>query len=150
MTISTDAIICYGIQIGEEGNMPEIFCKGENDYRSYDDILIDAFEAPPKEQYQTPDIDKEQFKKWSKAHDARTNFQKELGLELVRHCHSDETMYCLAISKSVQVASRGYPKEITARTSDIQHDWNEKLAKAIKVLKLEDATPRWWLQSYWG
>ena len=144
MGTSTDAIICYGIQIGKDGDMPEIFCE---DDRDFDDILIEAFGCPPQVEWADSGSQKDA---WDKDWEARNKFKKELGLELVRHCYLDETMYCLAITKSIQTVHRGYPEEVEANTVVREYAWDKKLAEAIKVLKLEDATPKWWLQSYWG
>lgn len=75
--------------------------------------------------------------------------EKELGVELVRHCHHECTSYIVGRTSALVVAHRGDPKEIKS----LPHIWpsdEERLNRFAKWLGVKPEKGRWLLASYWG
>lgn len=135
---STDAIVCYGVQLGEE--LPDSL-------KDDPDGFLDAMGAPPT----APWCEEEgpQKEAWRESLRVRREFAKSLGVRIERHCSGDYPMYTLVIAASVQRAARGYPEEL--RDTTALDDWTRRIMEACAVIGFKpDHEPTWWLQSYWG
>lgn len=140
MSTSTDGILAYGYDLGENFGVgydqPEnpswLHDESEESYHDQACRALFAAAGKPVE----PDV-------YVDADDL-----KELcGIEVVYHCSDGCTMYILA-AKHI-TARRGYPQEVDLTLPD---DGHERLAWAVKVLELDlgDKKPGWLLASYWG
>lgn len=104
MGVSTDAIIAFGFDLGEE--LPE----------SLEQLLSDADgeidEALATDMGLTlPDYNVVGYEEFSAARDAAV---AKVKFELIQHCSADFTMYFLAVRGSSKRAKRGYPVALDA------------------------------------
>ena len=126
---STDAILCYGVQLGEDDE-PLAFMEG---FDELDDLLLKEGNQP----------------RWG---DEGHDFQSQWAwlatqpVEMVHHCSGNYTMYIIALRGTVTTASRGYPEEVATYEPDhvaVQHFMQWLLDHNI------DGEPKWLLCSMW-
>lgn len=130
---STDAILCYGVELGVEDSD---LCDNEPDL-SFDEAYF---------MYLFPD---EEFS-YDKA--------DRLPVELVRHCSGDYEMYIMASRPTVTVAHRGNPLEITDFEEPINAAfeirraimWLRKNFPNASEIPHELRVPTWLLASNWN
>ena len=153
MGVSTDGIVCYGICLDEDQELPWEECYDdieewwireilgyENPFEIYDEDgeYIDGIK-PPKE-------------KFGQYYDAYFAFKKDnpLPVKLVQHCSDEYPMYILALPRTVTRASRGYPEPIS--TSPMLSQDCAMLVNFCDRHGIDIAEKRlgWWLASYWG
>ena len=133
---STDAILCLGIQF-DEGEEAPWADKAEG--LGYDE--------PFDEQAVLHVLTGEKVD-WLGA----TDKLKELGLEIVTHCHYECPMYILAVGGTVMKAHRGYPKEIEPRDDlDFSEASRRGFESALHKLGIQKsiADAIWLLCAYW-
>jgi hypothetical protein len=132
---STDAKIWFGL------------CWTEADEEFYENGIPAPVLAHMKAQ--DPDIEDE-----GDAERAVDKLLAPFGCELVRHCYYDGAdMVGLAITESCEIASRGYPVNLTdtgvITTGTIGDEWMSKLTLAAQAIGWPWRPPAWWLASYW-
>lgn len=156
MTVSTDAILCFGIAFNDEDAPPFPWqadeFEGDLDGWWRDAVL--GFRHP------NPIFDGEGGYLGGVKPDSRTinayyalirKFDAEHPrppVKDVRHCHHENLMHILAVPSTVVEASRGYPQEITGL--NVTQDEIVALGAFCADHGIEGEAPRWWLASYWG
>lgn len=140
MGISTDAILAYGYDLGDDIEIEheEDESKGEVLERRLLERLVGFTDVWTKE-------DKTYFERERAA-------KKEMGLEIIYHCSEDYPMYFLASRGSEIRANRGYPVKINPLDINDNHDhWNAKLKEGMEALDIEPKDePGYHLFSMWG
>jgi hypothetical protein len=125
MGVSTDAILVYGVCIGDE--------YGEVDFPE------DPEDEDSGGSYPSESLEAELASE---------------GLELVRHCHGDSPMWILAVKGTQVRAHRGYPVALPAWTkagSTLDETIRRVAAKNDWSYQKPTTTgPAWILCSYWG
>ena len=125
MSVSTDAILCYGVNL--QDHMP-----GEH-------IMW-----PPEWQ----DKDESETYYWNHTL-SEWLFEHDEEFELVTHCSDSSPMHILAIRSLTTTASRGFPVETTGLNMDRRLESHAKLKAACERYNLPFSEPKWWLVSYW-
>lgn len=128
MGTSTNAIIAFGFQLGEEGETPPFLQSEEDEEFDFDEIR--ARELGVTEKYPT----REQLA----AHPA----------DLVWHCSSDYPMYFLAVNGTQVEAYGGCPKSF--KLPEISEEQIAALKAWCEKNGVEWQEPAWHLMSYWG
>lgn len=160
MGVSTDAILCYGIQVEDEIPLPW------DDFDDFEDWWLDVTGFEPSDDYLA--IDWDTYSSWHRdeTHPYRIatneNFESKNAwlkehpcpIELVRHCSDRYPMYILAIPGTVRQAVRGFPNKASTRFADLrwgrENPNNVLLAFAEKHDIETVGEPAWWLCSFWG
>lgn len=144
MGVSTDGILAYGFDLGEDFGFDwdredvPAWVTDEDD-EAAENVLLAAngFTEPE------PDGDA-----WIAWHDRRTAALEQLGVELIAHCSDRAPMYLLA-AKSFE-NRRG---DAVAVDFNLPENAAERLAWAVDVLgltKFQGQAPRWLLASMWS
>ena len=141
MGISSDATLCYGVEIGGaddgmEGTFDKVLEDFDNSFYDYFEDLVRTAGGVTGTWGTNP-------KYYEQLRAAEANFP----IELVTHCHGEYPMSILAIRGSVQTANRGYP--INPSMEIPPQDKIDFLVKFCKDHGLE-VTPSWILCSYIG
>lgn len=147
MSVSTDAILAYGHDLGELDAIYELeldWLKDADDPgEALDDRLLAELAGFTEEWSETNNARAGYFKRKDAAADAT-------GVEVITHCSLDAPMYFLAARGSGVTASRGYPQKVL---SPLVADprWDERIARAVAALGLVlPDPPAWHLFSLWG
>jgi hypothetical protein len=138
MGVSTDAILAYGVDLGDDIDL---------DWLEDVDDIGEALESRLLEKLagftdEWTDGDETYF-------DRKQAAEEKTGVEIEYHCSYDYPMYFLAARGSVTRANRGYPQKVPTLLSRTRY-WDESLLEAQKALGLEVKTPGWYLFSMWG
>jgi hypothetical protein len=130
MGVSTDAIIVYGLDIGEDlHGMP--FYSEEKDEEGW------AYD--------------EQFEEWVKK-----EFGDECPFEILIHCSYDYPMYIFALKETYLSASRGYSQEFDPQqlqeklTEEKKKHFTDVIEKYNIKGENGETEPSWLLFSLWG
>lgn len=149
MGVSTDALLVWGFDLGEEPEMPEgslagRYLEDEDCPVSWEDTYAIAVGVkPPPDEFN--DDTKEAFREfWP----ARTKAVEEGGCSIEHHCHHEVTMY--AVSACCYQAGRGDPLRLTASDLEVGAGWEGKLRAFCEVMGIPWQEPGWLLMSYWG
>lgn len=141
MGVSTDGIIAFGFQVGDEDETPA-FLENVEDHDFEEVQARDlGLEKPTTTNYDDP--------VWSAYWKAkRERIPAEHPADLVHHCSGEYPMYFLAVPGTEVKANRGYPKAfslpvITDEQINALRLWCEKHG-------VEWQEPKWHLMSYWG
>ena len=145
MGVSTDAILAFGFDLGEEEELPEqlleLLQKHEHDV---DDALADdhGFELP---EYEVGCDYKEFAAKQAAAH-------AKLKICLIDHCSGECTMYFLAARGSERAASRGNPTALEPADFDTGR-FGQDVLDAMRAFcdrhGIEWQEPKWHIFSMW-
>ncbi len=139
MGVSTDAILAFGIDIGEE--IPEAI--EALDLDDFDlDCLADHEGGLVWRADFTPEEENAYGKKARELHDAYP-------VELIIHCSYDYPMYIVAAKDSRYYASRGYSKTINPSDLKVKQEDIDALKAWCKKYNVE-GEPEWLLFSMWG
>lgn len=132
MGTSTDAIVCYGIELGDENEIPEWVWElaGVKDTRDDDDDDGSAVSA-------------------------LTEALNKSKLDLVEHCSNECPMYVLAAKKSVARAWRGSPvslhlAKMEDETGAYRYLFQETLQRIGKSSQDKGTRPHWLICSMWS
>lgn len=139
MGVSTNAILAYGFDLGEDCPWPY---NDDDEQEDWIGGLLGLKE--PQEEF---DKDNEEvMKKYNEYWDARRNALDELGVYIDIHCSCDCPMYAVIVTESEHHAHRGYPKKV-----DLMWwaGWDDKLRKFCKLTGIEYQKPSWMLYSLW-
>lgn len=134
---STDAIIAYGLDLGDEIEEFE-----------YDEA--DGFESAAMKRLLAEIVGfTEQWTPNKEGYfDRKRAAEESLGIEIITHCSCDYPMHFLAARGSENRAYRGSPQPVGDLVVD--PTWNGKIAKAMSVLGIKsEGEPAWTLFSNW-
>lgn len=138
MGVSTNAILFYGIDIGEE--VPD-----------WDEDALDEWEVTYASRLgikepEVPYNDNEEVHK--KYWDNKSKLAKASGCKVGQYCCSEYPMRYVALKETETTVYRGEAVEIKSLTVPV--DANDKLRRFCKVMGIEYQDPKWFLTSYWG
>jgi hypothetical protein len=144
MGVSTNALIAFGFDLGEElpEKMQELFIGGDGfDFDKV--VVIDTGIFAPAEEYS--DATKEVYSEhWAAVREARERFP----ITIEEHCSGDYPMFFLAIARTVQSARRGCPEVM--RKQEITEQQITELRNFCVRWGIDWQEPDWYLFSYWG
>lgn len=141
MGVSTNAILVFGIDLGEE--LPESWIKSEDeDEFDFDNYLAEKAGHPPwREDMSEP----ERQLRWK-------NIREIVGsspVSLLIHCSCDYPMYILAVNGTEISASRGYPEEILDSNLSVDQVRIQKFKEWVINSGIGWSEPKWYLCSMW-
>lgn len=143
---STDAILMFGVNLGEGEDMewPAALIDGEEDsnWPDLDRFISDKLGLiePAGEDYRTPE--------WTAHFTAQRAAIEAYGIDLVPHCSNDYPMWVIAVRRTVQRASRGYPA--TPVMGPVTDDEIAALKAFCDETGLTWSEPSWVLCSNWS
>lgn len=132
MGVSTDGILVFGFEVGEEDERPD-FLEGVEDFDEY----VDRESGLPE------------WGEHGHSFEDQRAFRDKYPVDLITHCSYDYPMHILAVRGTKRRASRGYPLEIDPTDLNVP---SEKL-EAFKNWAAErgiQGEPKWLLCSLWG
>lgn len=132
MGVSTNAVLVFGIDIGED--LPEFLEDFDGDF---DDFLAD-YSGLPKWGEEGHDFDK------------TVAWNNDFPVELVQHCSYEYPMYILAVRGTESTARRGYAAEIDVASMQIDNVKILQLKNFCEQYNIEWQEPKWLLCSMWG
>ena len=139
MGVSTDAILAFGFDLGEE--LPESLM-GDNEHFDFDEWFeSQVFDVSP------PDHEDYQ-RDWPEYWQAKRSAIAALPYEVITHCSYDYPMYFLAARGSDTRAKRGYPAGVS--TPDVAPATIEAMRKFCDDYGIQWERPRWMIFSLWG
>lgn len=142
MGVSTDAILAFGFDLGEE--LPEAFSSDSSDASfEFDEWLQVRAGAVYPEGH--PGIDSVEYRTYSDACKAALD---ACPVDLITHCSYDSPMRFLAIRGTHKRANRGYPVAIT--TPEIPPDAVAAMKAFCDEHGIEWQEPQWHIFSLWG
>lgn len=131
MGVSTDAIVAFGFNLGEE--LPEsLLATLDADEESWD------FEYWVAARLGVADLE------WPERRKAVDAFP----FEIITHCSYDYPMYFLAASDTTQRARRGYPEALAMKEASPEQV--QAMRDFCGEFEIEWEDPRWHLFSLWG
>lgn len=145
---STNAILCYGIDIGEDGG--ELASRGFlDDIDDYDDLIDEVTgRLLAAAGFTEPEPGRED-PGWAAWCRRRFAAEERLPVELVAHCSDRSPMYILTV-RPVYVAGRGRPATIDLLSWPGGNHAERALTEALAVLGWVPTThAAWLLASYW-
>lgn len=161
MGTSTDAILAYGIDLGDPDGYPESWkvdgideeaLEHEDGLAKYVEnrLLVAAGFTEKRPEEDLSDNWRERiYRPWRQRRDAAV---AQFGVEVVSHCSTEAPMYLLVAHHIT--APRGCPRFPDVNALNLQriHDgWDQRIADALKTLGWStDQQPRWILCSDWG
>jgi len=143
MGVSTDAILFFGIDLGENNEFPWIDEEDGADVESF--IAAKLGVSRPDCEYEGNE------KLFSDYWNKRREVMRNLGCDVGWHCSGSYPMCFVCLEKFNFSACRGYPQIIdpavmqTVSAEDIQ-----KLKDFCELIEVEWQEPKWQLASYWG
>jgi hypothetical protein len=142
MGVSTDALMAFGFDLGEE--LPESFTAYLGDDENgegfeADEFLLRDYDAGIPEW--TPDGPPDYWHKRSEA-------LGKLPVEIIAHCSGEYPMYFLAVRGTECQARRGYPSEAVQR--DIALREIGAMRAFCEKHGIEWQEPRWHIFSMWN
>jgi hypothetical protein len=146
MGVSTDGILCYGIDLNKEDEGSPKFLQGiGGEGMEFEDFLakLEGIESP-KVPYS--DDTKPLYKKYW---DKKNGLEEKYGIELVYHCSGDYPMHILAILESKHRAHRGCPEKL-GQEIVAKKEWKDTLKDFCKKAGIKYEEPQWLLCSNWG
>ena len=138
---STDAILCWGVQLDEGDEVPWA-AKAEE---------LSGYRDPLEDEAIVYVLTGERLDG-----DSAAERLKKLGIEIVMHCSHEEPMIIIAAVGSVTTAHRGSPQIIDPNgmailfKDDSIVEWRKTLRKALPKLGIIDAERHWYLCSWWS
>lgn len=143
MTVSTDAILAYGHDLGELDALYELepeWLDRDNPGGALDARLLAELAGFTEE--------------WVEGghgyFDRKDVAEDATGVEVLTHCSLDVPMYFLAARGSELTASRGYPQKALSPLV-VDPRWDERIARAVAAIGLVlPDPPAWHLFSMWG
>lgn len=161
MGVSTDGILCYGIDLGAEEEIELPWSKDsrfEGDemewWRHVTGFVPSFYPFTEKGDYHPEITDSkdpriaryfEEVRAWDETH--------PLPVQVVRHCSDDYVMYILAVPGTECKAWRGYPVvvDFAALSALATPEADANLLSFCNTYGIpHDGGPRWLLASWWG
>ena len=154
MGVSTDAILCFGVSLEEETELPwDDFDELEEWWVEYVWDFSPPFEIYDEDGYFLDGINKDD-PIVEDYYDRRNEFKEKvlplLPVEVVRHCSCNYPMHII-IPKGVEWrAWRGYPQKIDPTKLTVTEQQIQQLLDFCERYKIEfEGEPAWWLVSDW-
>lgn len=136
MSVSTDGILVFGIDLGEE--RPDFLYDEENEEElEFDDYLYSLSGLP---QWGEPDFN------W----DFMRDYLKDQRVDMTLHCSYNYPMFILSVRGTEHRNSRGTPTEIEVSDLKVSQEDIEALKKFCEDHDIEWQEPKWYLVSMWG
>lgn len=158
MTVSTDAIICFGYEFEPEKLFSEEILEEFLDSEDPMYFFLCKDLVHPKAKYpeesdnsvRANQIREEYSEFWSR----RRAIVESSEITIVYHCYADYPMRILAVKESVVSAARGYPKSFNPiqleEMGQKAISWKQLLLAFIAEHKLDiSSEPMFFLASYW-
>lgn len=139
MGTSTDAILAFGFDLGEE--LPESLEAAEDEGFDFDEWLAAKLGLPEWREGMTDD---ERTTHYATKRAAIEAFP----VDLITHCSYDCPMYFLAVRGTETSARRGYPQEVA--TPEIDPEKLSALRAFCEQNNIEWSEPKWQIFSLWG
>lgn len=156
MGVSTNGVICYGIEFDEDTSFPWDDEKYEGDIDNWWLHGVIGFK-PAVEIYGEDGnyIDgKEPSDEVLDAYYAEKRAAEDanpLPVELVNYCSADYPMYIIAVPSTIKRALRGYPTWFEPAALTVTDEEKASLLAFCNTHGIVTlAEPSWWLSSYWG
>jgi len=146
MGVSTDAILWFGFEYGEE---PPWFDTDPDDYEDEEPEDSDDWMARvlgivgP-----VADYSEETAEEYQAHWKAKREAIAAAGVEVIHHCHHECVMYGLGVLKVS--ASRGYPENVSKHIAQDTAEAEAKLRAFCERAGVEWAEPGWHLASDWA
>lgn len=135
---STDAILVFGIEVGDEGENPFI---SEDDYDTKDEEWLEERESVMD--YMDVIAKAEGYDySWAGGKNSHP-------LVMVDHCSGDYPMYILGLARTHTLASRGSPEEIDPVDMSVTEEEIKLLRDFCEKYNIEYSEPKWLLCSMW-
>lgn len=140
---STDALMAFGFDLGEDEELPEAF---RESMRGEDGDDFDPDVALPRDYgFDVPQFSTViSYKKYAAARDAAL---AQIPVDIVAHCSGEYTMRFLCVRGTSVKARRGYPSEAPQRT--IAPSEIDALRAFCDKHGIEWQEPRWYIFSMW-
>jgi hypothetical protein len=134
MSVSTEAILCFGVQLSEEFKSPWL----DSDYGDFNEWW--AEECGFK------------YDGYDKQREFLALPENKCPIELVWHCSESHPIPIIAIPGYTQIAYRGSPQRISIGHLGVFSVEREAFLAFCKKYNIEvpPEGPQWWLCSYWG
>lgn len=127
MGVSTDGILVFGIDLGEE--LPEAFEEFDESDLWWD--FTDSISG-------------------KKSYEDRSKFREEFPVNLTSYCSSEYPMYILAVNGTETVVRRGSTEEIDPNDMKVSDEKIAALKAFCEEYGIEWKEPKWLLASMWG
>jgi hypothetical protein len=141
MGVSTDAQICFGFEIGDEGDelkdlFPDLF--GEDiDDEEFDDVIARLAGLEPWSKDRAEDY-----------YERKRKLIEQCPVQLVMHCSHDVPMWILAVRGTFRNSNRGYALEIDLPT--IPDEKVDAFRVWCEQYNVEYQEPLWLMTSLWA
>lgn len=131
MTQSTNAILAFGFDLGEE--LPDAFVDDEGfDFEAWAEKQAGMEWTPNDEGY---------FKR-------RDAMLADLPVKIETHCSADSPMYFLALNGMGTLAHRGYPQAVEMPAPTVEQI--DAMLSFCEKHGIDWQEPKWHIFSYWG
>ncbi len=143
MGVSTDAILAFGFNLGEE--LPEAFQDDDGDSAGFefDEWLNQKAGVVYPEG--NAGIESPEYRAYS---DACKAVKAASPVDFITHCSFDYPMYFLALPRTKTTASRGHPRAV--RTPEVPSEAVAAMRKFCDENGIEWKEPSWHIFSLWG
>jgi hypothetical protein len=139
MGISSDGILVYGIDFGEE--MPNPEWEEHDEEFDLDDLIAEEAGLPVWRENMT---NQESTEYWAK----KRELVAACPVEMVYYCSYDYSMHILAIRGTRLKASRGYAEEVP--TFEVDAEKKDAFKQWCESHGVEYSEPKWLLCSMYG
>jgi len=136
---STDGILVFGIDLGEE--YPESLLDEDGDEIELDDLL--AKEAGLPAWNEVPDNESSTYYK------KKREVVDNAPVCLIRHCSCDYPMYIIGIPTTHVSANRGYPTTIDPKSLKVNQEQIDAFKTWCESHDIDYSEPKWLLCSDW-
>lgn len=148
MGVSTDAILAFGFDLGEE--LPEGLrnYKGEpdeDDEDGFEFCELIRHEAGIAGYPGEVETEEERKARWA----ACSAAENEYPVELIYHCSYDYPMYFLSVRGTQRTANRGYPTAVEM-CAPVAQEKIDAMRAFCERYGIEWQEPRWFIFSMWG
>lgn len=138
MSQSTDGILVFGFDVGEENPVGNLFT---DEIEEFDDLIISESGLPHYDGNNTDDY-REYWSKIKAVIDA-------CPVDIISHCSGDYPMYIVAVRGTYHNASRGYPEALSADAFNVPQEKIDAAQKWCEDHGVEWQAPSWLLASMW-
>ena len=146
MSQSTNAILFYGIDLGEDFQIPESLMKdGEFAHEEVYAIRM-GWKPPDVEWSKDPDV-RAQYSRWFKE---QRHIISAAACAVGTHCSFDYPMYYVYVQSSKHTANRGYPVQLQQDGLVVAASWDNHIKAYCKLMELPCKEPKWMLASFCG
>jgi hypothetical protein len=144
MGVTTDAILFFGIDLGEdEGEFA--WLDSEKDLDASDYIAEKMGVPRPDCEYSGNEQLYSAY--WKK----KREIMEQLGCDIDYHCTSELPLYYVYLTDFIITANRGYPEKVSQVTVRYPSEENiEKLKRFCELCDIDWEQPSWHLASYWS